>query len=62
MKQKTFENIVTKEQFICPNARDIRVIDNVEYLPVQKANSPRVVLMRRDALKPINLSKEAKNA
>jgi hypothetical protein len=62
MKQKTFENIVTKEQFICPNARDIRVIDNVEYLPVQKANSPRVVLMRRDALRPINLSKEAKNA
>jgi hypothetical protein len=62
MKQKTFENIVTKEQFICPNARDIRVIDNVEYLPVQKANSPRVVLMRRDALRPINLSKEVKNA
>jgi hypothetical protein len=62
MKQKTFENIVTKEQFICPNVRDIRVIDSVEYLPVQKANSPRVVLMRRDALRPINLSKEVKNA
>jgi hypothetical protein len=62
MKQKTFENIVTKEQFLCPNARDIRVIDNVEYLPVQKANSPRIVLMRRDALRPINLSKEIKNA
>lgn len=62
MKQKTFENIVTKEQFVCPNAKDIRVIDNVEYLPVQKTNSPRVVLMRRDALRPVVLPKVVKNA
>ena len=58
MKQKTFENMVTHEQYICPNTRDIRVIDNVEYLPVQKENSPRIVLMRRDALKPVVLDKK----
>lgn len=58
MKQKTFENIITHEQFVCPNSKDIRVIDNVEYLPVQKANSPRIVLMRRDALRPVVVSKK----
>jgi hypothetical protein len=58
MKQKTFENIITNEKFVCSNARDIRVIDNVEYLPVQKVNSPRIVLMRRDALRPVVLSKK----
>lgn len=58
MKQKMFENMVTHEQYLCPNTRDIRVIDNVEYLPVQKVNSPRIVLMRRDALKPVVINKK----
>ena len=62
MKQKTFENIVTKERFTCPNSRDVRVIDGVEYLSVQMANSGRVVLMRRDALRPVVSPKVAKNA
>lgn len=47
------ENIVTKEQFVCPDTRDLRVIEGVEYLPVQRLGQLRTVLMRKDALQPV---------
>lgn len=62
MKQKTFENIVTKERFVCSDARNVRMIDGVAYLSVQMATNGRTVLMRRDALRPVISPKVAKNA
>ncbi len=52
-KPRMLENIVTKEQFVCPDTRDLRVIEGVEYLPVQRPGQSRTVLMRKDALQPV---------
>lgn len=53
MNSKIFENQITREQFICPNTKDLRVIDGVEYLSVQKPGHPRLMLMRKDVLTPV---------
>lgn len=59
MKPKLFENVVTREQFLCANPRDIREIDGVRYLPVQRPGTERVVLMRQEALRPVGSKKIA---
>ena len=54
MKPVTFIVERSKEQVICENTRDIRVIDGVEYLTVRRPDSPRMFLMRRDSLKKLD--------
>ena len=54
MKPITFIVERSKEQVICENTRDIRVIDGVEYLTVRRPDSPRTFLMRRDSLKKLD--------
>lgn len=54
MKPVTFIVERSKEQVICENTRDIRVIDGVEYLTVRRLDSPRMFLMRRDSLKKLD--------
>lgn len=50
MKETMFENIFNHDKFVCSNPRDIEVIDGIKYLKVHSVNSPRVILMRKDAL------------
>ena len=57
MKPKMFENILNHERFLCVNPRDVREIDGVKYLPVQKLGTERIVLMRQEALRPVRLKK-----
>lgn len=52
-KPRLLENIVNKEQFVCPDPRDLHVIEGVEYIPVQRVGQTRVMLMRKDALRPV---------
>lgn len=52
IKPRLLENIVTNEQFVCPDPRDLHVIEGVEYIPVQRVGQTRVMLMRKDALRP----------
>lgn len=52
-KPRLLENIVTNEQFVCPDPRDLHVIEGVEYIPVQRPGYPRIMLMRKDALRPV---------
>jgi len=49
-KPIVFKNRVNGETVICSNPRDRQWIDGVEYLKVQRQNSPREFLMRKDAL------------
>jgi len=53
MKTLYFENTWNKEKFTCPNAKDIRVIDGIEYLRVFKHGTHREVLVRKDQLKKV---------
>ena len=59
MKPKMYENILNHERFLCANPRDVKEIDGVKYLPVQKLGTDRVVLMRQEALRPVRLTKES---
>jgi hypothetical protein len=59
MKPKMFENIVNHERFLCANTKDVREIDGVKYLSVQKVGTDRVVLMRQEALRPVVLKKSS---
>lgn len=47
------ENPITKEQWLCDDLRSIKVIEGIEYLPVRKKETSRVVLMRKDILKKV---------
>ncbi|MEY4332837.1 MAG: hypothetical protein RLZZ196_1575 [Bacteroidota bacterium] len=47
------ENPITKEQWVCDDLRQIKIIEGVEYLSVRKQDKDRTVLMRRDILKKI---------
>ena len=48
-----FENKITHELVVCPDVRNIYVIDHVEYLPVHRVNHIRVFLLRKDVLKKV---------
>jgi hypothetical protein len=50
LKPILFENRVNGEKVLCQNPRDKQWIDGVEYLKVQRQNSSREFLMRKDAL------------
>lgn len=53
MKNVMFENKITHELVVCPDVRNIYVIDHVEYLPVHRVNHIRVFLLRKDVLKKV---------
>ena len=57
MKPRMFENVVTREQFLCVDPRDVREIDGVRYLPVKRPGTERVVLIRQEALRPVGSKK-----
>jgi hypothetical protein len=62
MKAYYFENLLNKEQFICRDLNDVRLIDGIEYLRVFKYGTQRDCLVRKDSLKkiPENKIKPAK--
>lgn len=51
MKTYKVENLITREQLICKNLKDISTIDGVEYLRVCKMDSRREFLIKKDAIK-----------
>lgn len=53
MKTLTFENIYNKEKFTCPDVKDVRLIEGVEYLRVFKFGTQREVLVKKDSLKKV---------
>ncbi len=52
-KPVILKNSVNGEQWICDDAKKIKVIDGVSYLTVHKPESYRMVLMRKDSLIPL---------
>jgi hypothetical protein len=50
MKPVLLVNPRTNERYICENIRDVKIIEGVVYIEVHRENSPRLHLMRRDAL------------
>lgn len=61
MKPVTFENKLNRERVVCENTKLSQWVDGVEYLAVRRENSPRVFLMRRDALKPVTKQQQSKS-
>jgi len=53
MKTIYFENLRNREKFYCKNAKDIQVIDGVEYLRVFRLGTQRDCLMKKESLKKI---------
>jgi hypothetical protein len=53
MKPIVFENILNCERVICDNLAAKKWVDGIEYLAVRKENNPRIFLMRRDKLRPV---------
>ena len=51
MKALVFENIFTHELWQCGDPKDVRVIDGVEYLVVNRHTQDRAFMMRKDSLK-----------
>ena len=58
MKQITFKVLRTNEIVVCEDVKDIRVIEDVEYLTVHKENNQRSFLMRKDALEKVSIKKK----
>ncbi len=56
MKPIQFEIIRTGERVTCLDVRNSRVIDGVEFIPVNKAGDYKIFLMRKDALRKIKHS------
>ena len=54
MKPTVYENPRNHERVICPDARDVRVIDGVEYLSVHRTGEMRTFLIRRDAVRRVD--------
>lgn len=58
MKQAVYRNAVNqRDEWICDDPKKTKYIDGVQYLMVRKPNSERNVLMRKDSLIPINISR-----
>ena len=53
MKTKIFENIYTHEVWQCGDAKEVHLIDGVEYLLVNRHAQDRTFYMRRDSLKEV---------
>lgn len=54
MKTTVFENIWNKEKFTCPDPKDVRTIDGIDYLRVFKYGTNREVLIKKESLRKIN--------
>ncbi len=54
-KPITFKNTINGEQWVCEDARKVKVIDGVNYVTVHKPNNLRTVLMRKDTLVPVKI-------
>lgn len=50
MKPIIFENPRTRERVVCDDIRNVSVIEGEEYLAVRRTDSPRVFLVRKNAL------------
>lgn len=53
MKTLYFENVRNREKFYCTNAKDVRIIDGVEYLRVFKFGTKHDCLIKKELLKKI---------
>lgn len=45
-----FENIYTKEHFVCDDTSDTKIIDGQLYLNVKRPNTDRTFYMRKESL------------
>jgi hypothetical protein len=54
MKPVMLVNPRTNEKFVCEDIKDVKTIEGVAYIQVRRENSPRLHLMRRDALVKVN--------
>lgn len=58
MKPTTFENLRTRERFVCDNIKtDIKLIEDVEFLLVHKVGTSRKILIRKDTLSKVKPEK-----
>lgn len=53
MKEVVLKNKLNGERVICPDPRQVSVIEGVEYLLVQGFGTSRKFLMRKDALERV---------
>lgn len=55
MKPREYRNIITGARVVCPNPKDIRIIEGVEYLIVTQPghHNNRSFMLRKDSLKPV---------
>lgn len=53
MKTTVFENIWNKEKFTCPDPKDVRTIDGIDYLRVFKYGTNREVLIKKESLRKV---------
>jgi hypothetical protein len=54
MRPTVYENPRNHERVVCPDVRDVRVIDGVEYLSVHRQGEMRTFLIRRDAVRRVD--------
>lgn len=52
-KSTVFENIATKERYICDNPKNVALIEGVEFIEVYTDKNPRKYLMRKAALQKV---------
>lgn len=58
MKTVFYENLMNKEKFYCHDNKDVRTIDGIEYLRVFRLGTQRDVLIKKDILKKIDITKK----
>ena len=58
MKTITFENQFNREKFTCTDPKSVQIIDGVEFLPVSRVGTNRIVLVRKDLLKRVDEKKK----
>lgn len=53
MKPVLFENQFSKEQFVCDDLKQIKVIEGVTYLAVHRPHNDRLFFVRQDSLRKL---------
>jgi hypothetical protein len=53
MKHILFENQFSKEQFVCEDLKQIKIIDGVTYLAVHRPHNDRMFFVRQDSLRKL---------
>lgn len=56
IKPVIFENITSKEKYLCDNPRNVVLIDGVEFIEVYSESNARKHLMRKAALQRVKLA------